>query len=93
MAEETKPTTRTEVWRWAEQIHNGSGAARRSATNANAVLHILAGDRRELWCSGGPSISFQPVPGRERYCPECMGLAADMLDDLWDEAPGAWVAS
>lgn len=81
---EVKPTDKPDVWHWAASVMNGSGAARRSATNANAMLHILSWDG-SIWCSGGPSISFQPVPGNERYCPRCMTLCRDMLEDLWDD--------
>lgn len=84
---ERKPEDRHDVWRWAADIMSGDGAAQRSAAHGNAVLHILTEGGR-LWCSSGPSISFTAVPGRERYCPRCMTLCRDMLDDLWeDEEP------
>ena len=70
---------RHDLWRWAEGIMNGSGAALRSSNRAAPVLHVLT-ERNEMWCSGGRAMPFVSI--RPKYCSACMTLVKEMWDDI-----------
>lgn len=73
------------VWRWAENIMQGEGASLRSGLHHSPVMHLLAGDDKRMWCSGGKALAgFVPV--KWRPCPTCMTLAREMFAEIGEDA-------
>lgn len=50
------------------------GTAARTRVQAHPIRHLLVGDARELWCSGGKGREDYN-PQSPRFCPTCRTLA------------------
>lgn len=58
-------------------------AVRTMFGHPNPVVHLVVGDRHELWCSGGPGRVAAIAAGTGlsggRPCPKCAALARDAI--------------
>jgi hypothetical protein len=59
------------------------GCAVRSAARIAPVRHLLVADNGNwsLWCGGSKGHPQTAVLGNGRFCPECLALANEALED------------
>lgn len=69
------------------------GVAARSRYRADPPIHILVGDRHEVWCSGGPGLR-ENTPNRVR-CGRCTSLLREGVAEGFysQEELDDWMAS